>query len=104
MTTLEIIKELCKQNGTSIKSLEKRLGFSNGSLAKSATIKAERLQKVADYFNVSVDYLISGEENKTPIFEYSSDIMELIKLYSQLNKEQKSAILNMMRSFALNNQ
>lgn len=68
--------------------------------------KNEKLQRIADFLGVSVDYLLTGEEkeNKMPIFEYSSDIMELIKLYSQLNKEQKSAILNMMRSFALTNQ
>ena len=62
MATLDIIRTLCTKNGLSIKKLEKELGFSNGSLAKSATIKAERLQKIAEYFNVSVDYLMTGEE------------------------------------------
>lgn len=62
MGTLDIIKSLCTKNGTSIKKLERELGFSNGSLAKSATIKAERIQKIADYFGVSVEYLMAGEE------------------------------------------
>ncbi|MGN0366744.1 MAG: helix-turn-helix domain-containing protein [Suilimivivens sp.] len=62
MGTLDIIKSLCTKNGTSIKNLERELGFSNGSLAKSATIKAERLQKIAEYFGVSVDYLMTGNE------------------------------------------
>lgn len=61
MTTLEIIKMLCKQKGTSLKALEKNLGFSNGSLAKSETIKVDRLQKIADYFNVTINYLMTGE-------------------------------------------
>lgn len=65
MTTLDIIKMLCTEKGISIKSLEKELGFSNGSLAKSATIKSERLQKIAEYFGVSVDYLVTGEDKSS---------------------------------------
>jgi transcriptional regulator with XRE-family HTH domain len=106
MTVLERIKQLCREKkNISITTLEQRLGFSNGSLSKAKDIPSSRIVQIADYLEVSVDYLMTGEEkeNKMPIFEYSSDIMELIKLYSQLNKEQKSAILNMMRSFALNN-
>lgn len=107
MTVLERIKQLCREKkNISITTLEQRLGFSNGSLSKAKDIPSSRIMQIADYLEVSVDYLMTGEEkeNKMPIFEYSSDIMELIKLYSQLNKEQKSAILNMMRSFALTNQ
>ena len=62
MGTLDIIRTLCTKKGISIKTLEKELGFSNGSLAKSATIKAERLQKIAEYFDVTVDYLMTGKK------------------------------------------
>lgn len=62
MGSLDIIRTLCAKAGISLKTLEKELGFSNGSLAKSATIKAERLQKIADYFHVSLEYLVTGEE------------------------------------------
>lgn len=62
METIEVIRTLCSKNNTSIKALEKELGFSNGSLAKASTIKNDRLQKIADYFGVSVDYLMTGEE------------------------------------------
>jgi transcriptional regulator with XRE-family HTH domain len=108
MNLKERIKTLCKENGITVNKLEKTLGFGTGYVAKldNSVPNTAKIQLIADYFNVSVDYLLTGEEkeNKMPIFEYSSDIMELIKLYSQLNKEQKSAILNMMRSFALTNQ
>ena len=62
MATIDVIRALCAKNNTSIKALEKELGFSNGSLAKASTIKDDRLQKIAEYFNVSVDYLMTGEE------------------------------------------
>lgn len=63
MATIDRIRALCAKNHTSIKALEKELGFSNGSLAKAATIKDDRLQRIAEYFNVTVDYLMTGEEN-----------------------------------------
>lgn len=64
-----------------------------------------KMKKIADYFFVSLDYLMTGKESaeKPEIPEYDPDTMELITLYSKLKKEQKSAILNMMRSFALEN-
>ena len=61
-TIIDRIRALCAKNHTSIKALEKNLGFSNSSLAKAATIKDDRLQRIAEYFNVSVGYLITGEE------------------------------------------
>jgi transcriptional regulator with XRE-family HTH domain len=64
MGTIDIIRALCTKHHTSIKTLEKELGFSNGSLAKAATIKDDRMQKIADYFNVTVDYLMTGEEKQ----------------------------------------
>ena len=65
MGTLDIVRSLCAKNNISIKYLEKELGFSNGSLAKASTIKGNRLQKIADYFNVSVDYLMTGKEKES---------------------------------------
>ena len=64
MATIDIIRALCTRNNTSIKALEKDLGFSNGSLAKAATIKDDRLQKIAEHFGVTVDYLMTGEEKQ----------------------------------------
>lgn len=61
MTTLEIIKELCEKNGITIAQLEKELNYSNGSLSKSKTIKAERLMEIARRFEVTMEYLMTGE-------------------------------------------
>ncbi len=55
----ERIKELCKQNGTTISALEKDCGFARGSVSKIDKHKpsAEKLQKIADYFGVAVEAL-----------------------------------------------
>lgn len=106
----DIYKKLLDEKKLKNADVSRATGISNMTLSDwkrgVSQPKMDKMQKIADYLEVSVDYLMTGEEkeNKMPIFEYSSDIMELIKLYSQLNKEQKSAILNMMRSFALTNQ
>ena len=62
MTTYEIISDLCKKKGLAITALEKELGFGRGSIGKLRTgsTTSERLQKIADYFSVTVDYLIKG--------------------------------------------
>ena len=64
MTLFERIEELRKSRGISQGKLEKELGFSNGSISKwkSSTPNPERLKKLADYFGVSVEYLMTGEE------------------------------------------
>lgn len=66
MNAYEIIKELAKENRISIRQLEIRFGYSNGYLAKwkNNTPNADELAKLADYFNVSVDYLLGRTDNK----------------------------------------
>ena len=47
----------------SIRQLEINLGYSNGYLAKwkNNTPNSNELSRIADYFNVSVDYLLGRE-------------------------------------------
>ena len=65
----ERIKELSKRDGVSITKVEHDLGFGRGSLSKIDKHKpnAEKLQKIADYFGVTVDYLLgvpnSGQQS-----------------------------------------
>lgn len=57
---IDNIKKLCEEKGTSLYALEEELGFGNGSIAKSPNLRSDRLQKIADYFGVTTDYLLSG--------------------------------------------
>ena len=102
MNLKERIKTLCKENGITVNKLEKTLGFGTGYIAKlnSSVPNTAKIQLIANYFHVSLDYLMTGEKPEIP--EYDKETMELIILFSKLNKEQKNSILNMMRSFALN--
>ncbi|HEP1680721.1 TPA: helix-turn-helix transcriptional regulator [Streptococcus pyogenes] len=63
--TFEKIKELCKQRGITLIQLEETLGYSRNTLYKLKTQKpnAERIAEIADYFNVSTDYLLGRTDN-----------------------------------------
>ena len=62
MTVFERIEKLRKEKNISQGKLEKELGFSNGSISKwrTSTPNPERLQKLATYFDVSIEYLMTG--------------------------------------------
>jgi transcriptional regulator with XRE-family HTH domain len=80
------IKELCKQHHTNFSRLEHDLGFANGSVAKSdGKIQAERLQKIADYFDVTMEYLLTGKDSES-ISDWEK---ELINIYRQLKDKQE---------------
>jgi transcriptional regulator with XRE-family HTH domain len=59
---LENIQFLCKKNDMSIPKLEKELNIGNGAIYKwdKSSPSIDKLQKVADYFKVSTDYLLYG--------------------------------------------
>lgn len=63
MTLVERIRKLCQREGTSFAALERELGFGNGAIRKwdTAMPGGDRLAKVADYFHVTVDFLLGRE-------------------------------------------
>ena len=60
---LERIKELCKTNNIPISKLEEELNFSSGYIYKldKSSPSIDKINKIADYFGVSIDYLVSGK-------------------------------------------
>jgi len=58
----ERIKELCRKNNISIYKLENEMGFSHTTISKWEKVspRVNNLKKVADYFGVTVDFLIRG--------------------------------------------
>ncbi|HCO78599.1 helix-turn-helix transcriptional regulator [Bacillus sp. (in: firmicutes)] len=66
MTVFDIVKELCNERKISINDLEQSLGYSKNTLyrLKTQTPGADKLQKIADFFDVSTDYLLGRTEVK----------------------------------------
>lgn len=94
MNTVERIKTICKERKIAISTLEKACGFSNGYIGqlKKGSVPDDRLIKIADYLNVSRDFLMTGEENSITD-DMVGEHIELISLYERLNDKQKAHIL-----------
>lgn len=80
MNLYEIIKQLCAEKGISVRALEEKLGYGNGVIRRwqKNTPSIEKVQNVADYFEVSVDYLLGRDHTD--------------KKYYQLNDTEKDDI------------
>ena len=64
MTILDRIKELSKSRDKTVKEVAIELGFGENYLysLKNKIPNGQTLQKLADYFHVSVDYLLGRED------------------------------------------
>lgn len=65
MSLYETVMLLCSENGITKTKLERDCGFSQNSINKWAaqSPSADKLAKVADYFGVSVDYLLGRTDD-----------------------------------------
>lgn len=62
MEVIDRISCLCKERGMSVSALEKELEFSNGSLAKAKDIPSSRILEISEYFNVPMNWIMTGKE------------------------------------------
>lgn len=65
MTLFERLKFLANKQGKSINDVENDMGYSKNTLyrLKNSNPSAEKLREIADYFNVSMDYLSGRTDN-----------------------------------------
>ena len=66
MGLYENVKKAANAKGYSINRLEKELGFARSYIGKFKTItpSVDKIQKIADYFGVSLVYLMTGKDEK----------------------------------------
>ena len=66
MIMFERVRKLCKDRKISINDLENALGYSKNTLyrLKTQTPGSDKLEAIADYFDVSTDYLLGRTEQK----------------------------------------
>ena len=66
MNSVERVKTICKDRKIPISKLERDLGYSNAYISqlRKGTFPDDRLKEIANYLNVSVDYLMTGEEKE----------------------------------------
>lgn len=66
MGLYENVREAAKEKGYSINRLEKELGFARSYIGKFKTItpSIDKIQKIADFLDVTTDYLMSGDKTE----------------------------------------
>lgn len=111
--TFEKIKELAKKRGKSLGQVEEDLGYGRNTLykIKNSTPNAERIAEIANYFNVSTDYLLGRTDNPTIAdkeqFFFEGKEVDVEKLASTamrfngkpLTEEDKKAIQNIIEIY-----
>lgn len=88
MTLKERIKKLCKDRGISMNKLEDECGFAKGYISKldKSTPNSDRLQTIADYFGVSLDFLMTGEEVSVKFSEANAELISKLRKDTELSK------------------
>ena len=93
------IKALCKERKTNFSAVEKALGLANASLAKTnEKTQSCRLKAIADYFDVSMEYLLTGKE--MPREPLKKDERELLCLFRALSSEGRLEALGRIGEMA----
>lgn len=82
----ENFKKLCENKGVKPADVSKATGVATATLSSwkngNYVPKQDKLQLIADYFNVSVDYLITGKESEAQIDVALTNMDNRIKEYA----------------------
>lgn len=103
---VSFVRELCKERGLPIATVEKACGFGNGYLnpKKISTLSYERAVVLANYLNLTAEYLLTGEEEQkekpASIVESELDetLKELFEIANEVDEADRQLLLDMARS------
>lgn len=104
MTAFDILKKLCDEQGISVNTLEENIGLGKNTLYswKKNTPKGSNLIRVADYFDVSTDYLL-GRTNEKRHFDRNvsennsdPDIRTLQRAANKMTPEERKRAITIL--------
>lgn len=99
------IHALCENEGIKDGTLCANIGIRRSFLSelkagRTKSLSAEVLSKIAAYFNVSVDYLLTGEQKENPPQQPQSEVDAAVerirKKLESMPKEQREALMNLI--------
>lgn len=106
MTKIPILFKLMKEKRITQKQLAANIGTSQGNVAdwKSGrgSPSIDKLSLIADYFGVSVDYLLGRSEPAVPTLDPESK--EILDMYGSLTPEQQNSIKITMQGLLFSNE
>lgn len=90
---VEKIRELAKNKGLSLPKLEETLGFGNGTISKwnTGSPNLAKLKEVADYFDVSIDYLIGRSEN-----ELDNELRRIQRARNNMSNQKRKDMMKLL--------
>lgn len=97
----ETLKKLCEKNNTTITQVLKKMNISTskGTAWKKGSIpNGAIIQKIADYFEVSTDFLLTGKEKTAEGIELTAVDKEVIEIVSKLSDEKKMLAYKMLKT------
>ena len=96
---LDRIRSLCKERGITLAQMERDLEFGQGAVYRWPKNKpsAERVAKVAKYFNVSTDYLYGRTDLKqNPENIVETELITLQRAIQNLSAEDRIKAKNIL--------
>lgn len=99
------IHALCEKEGIKDGTLCANIGIRRSFLSelkagRTKSLSAEVLSKIAAYFNVSVDYLLTGNQKENPPQQPQSEVDAAVerirRKLESMPKEQREALMNLI--------
>ena len=93
MSLVEKIKMLCNEKRITMSELERKTDLGNGTISRwdTRTPGVDKLKKVADYFDVSTDYLLGRTEKRRYYDLTDKDEKDIAKELEEMIEDLKNA-------------
>ena len=93
------LKKICDNRGITVTYLLKDLHISTSkgtAWKKGSSPNSEIVKKIANYFNVSTDYLLGNDNKKITPPSEDDEAMDAYSKFKKLDKDSKELIMKMM--------
>jgi transcriptional regulator with XRE-family HTH domain len=93
------IKKLCEKNNISISKLERALEFPRSYLSKweKSAPSIEKVQMVAKFFDVSIDYIYGNTDNPKENLELTDDERLFLDVYARAKESDREDVQDMLK-------
>lgn len=98
---VERIRKLARERKTSLTKIETELNFGNGMIGKWAKAPKsppyDKLLKIADHLNISVETLVGEEKTSAPLSDAEVRMEKIKEIEALLNKMDDETIIDVIK-------